>query len=747
MAVGLKALQPQQPRTGEKRSLLPRLRPDLEIVPQYWRGELHYVVKDPVRFHYFRVNEAEYFVLQELRTPITMDELRKRSRQVLGFELEERDIQQFLAHLAMSNLLSSRGLADSERLADTARKRRRMMLFQWFANYLFIRVPLWDPDRALNRVYPWFGWLFSKAFTVMWCLLIASALYIVVTNFGVLVHNAFSLLSGWNLVILSMAIFLTKLIHETGHAVFCKHYGGECHEMGFALLVFNPCMYCDTTDAWRFPSKWRRIAVGAAGMITEVTTASIAALIWVMADPGLMKTFMYSVMVTSSVSTVLFNANPLLRFDGYYILMDYVEIPNFRTKSTKYLGYWFRRYLLGVPQEEQDATRREKVIYMIYGIAAWLYRWLISFAIMFVLFRIFAPMGVVMLCSTVYGQILKPVGQVAVDVWRRFHSARVRTRFVLLLVCAAGVLTALWMIPVDYIVQAPCEIGPTESRIISAPIDGFVARLLVQEGQAVNQGDVLAIVVNEQLEKYLDILKSRELTIQRRRALALVEDPVKYMILGAELKAAGHEADLVRKKLTSGTIRAPFAGVVCMVKVREAGERKFSHPQVMPYLSRYSARVDEFRNAYVRVGVGMMQIARPAGTIVRTYVRQQDIVDIMPGQVIEAVLAAEPGVRLKSTVKDIAPSDEKDIDNPGIMAAAESGKLPSRRGISRSLFGGRSPLVNMYRVTSTIDVVSPRLRWGMTGKAHIIYRHNGPIGLYWFHKFYKMLKERVLDVI
>lgn len=745
MAVALSSLRTSAAQP-QKRTQLPVLRSDLEIVPQYWRGELIYIVKDPVRFHYFRISEAEYFVLQNIRTPVTMDDLRARSRRVLGYELEERDIQQFIRHLAVSNLLASRGLADAERFTETARKRRRMMLYQWFANYLFIRLPVWDPDRILDRIYPWFRWMFSPVATAVWVAFVLLAFYIVATNFGTLTEDAFSLLSGWNLLILSIAIFATKFVHEMGHALFCKHYGGECHEMGFALLVFNPCMYVDTTDAWRFPSKWARVAVGAAGMLSEIFLAAVFAFIWVMSDPGWWKTFAYSVMVTCSVSTILFNANPLLRYDGYYMLSDYLEIPNFRNKTIQYLSYVFKRYILGIRADPVPMTTREKWIYMVYGVAAWLYRWIVVIAITFVLFRIFPPLGVIMLISSVYGQVLMPVGKGVQEVFRNVRSGKVRTRLVLVLAAVLAALVGIWFIPVNYKITGPCEVVPAVSKVIRAPVDGRVEAVLVKEGDTVEEGQVLVRIVDEDLQAQVQILESRLEGLRRRKASALAEDMATYQMIEAAEKSIEHEIALSRKKLDEGTVRAPFAGTVCLIRVKEVGERHFAHPQVQAFAEEDTARINEFYKTEVNIGNGLMQIAKLPGYVLRVYVRQDEIAYIGEGQKIEAVLAAFPYDELKTQVKDVAPTDARDIDNPGVTQAGAGG-IPTRADVRRAFMGGYRPLMKFYQITAQLGQdVSETIRWGMTGKARVYYGR-GPFGQYWAHKIYKALRGRVQRVM
>ena len=305
------------------------------MVPHYYRGELSYVAKDPVTVSYYRLGEVEYVTLECFRQGMNVEHIQREVKKRTGYEITAIDIYKFANQLRGSNLLKSKGMEDVERLARNRRQARRTKFWQVISNYLFITIPLWDPDKLLEKLLPYFRFFLNTFVYVLAVVVTGAALWVVMENFAVLVADAFSLLSGWNLLILSMVIFGVKFFHEMGHALTCKHFGGEVHAIGPAFLVFQPCMFTDASDAWLFPSKWDRIGVTLAGIVAELLLAAVAALVWISSDPGLLKQVAYTTMVACSVHTLLFNANPLLRFDGYYILSDLVEIPNLRLKTSR----------------------------------------------------------------------------------------------------------------------------------------------------------------------------------------------------------------------------------------------------------------------------------------------------------------------------------------------------------------------------------------------------------------------------
>ena len=207
-------------------------------------------------------------------------------------------------------------------------------------------------------------------------------------------------------------------MHEFGHGLCCKHFGGECHEMGIMVLVLTPCLYCNVSDSWMLPNKWHRAAIGAAGIYVELVLASICTFLWWFSEPGLLHNLCLNVVFISSVSTVIFNGNPLLRYDGYYILADLVEIPNLRQKATTILSRKLSEWCLGMePPEDPFLPQRNQVFFALYSVAAAAYRWVITFSICWFLYRLFQSydlkiVGQAVVLASLYGLLGMPLYQV-----------------------------------------------------------------------------------------------------------------------------------------------------------------------------------------------------------------------------------------------------------------------------------------------------------------------------------------------
>src|SRR4029450_9491912 len=221
-----------------------------------------------------------------------------------------------------------------------------------------------------------------------------SLVFVQFDEFSRRLPNFHSFFGPQNWFYLAITMAVVKVLHEFGHGLSCKHFGGECHELGAMMLVFTPALYCNVSDSWMLPNKWHRAAIGAAGMYVELFLAALATFLWWFSTPGLFNHIMLSVMFICSVSTVVFNGNPLLRFDGYYILMDLLEIPNLRHKATEITRGFFVWLCLGIEQPENPFLPHQyQWAFGAYTIAAVIYRWLVVFSIVFFLNKVFEPYG------------------------------------------------------------------------------------------------------------------------------------------------------------------------------------------------------------------------------------------------------------------------------------------------------------------------------------------------------------------
>src|SRR5438067_7434231 len=366
----------------ERRKLVRlRVRADLQITPQKYEGKTHHVVKDPVSLRYYRFNEQEYFVVKHFDGKHTLEDTQKEfERTFRPHRLTLEDLEGFAQQLLTAGLVQHETAQAGKTLYEKRRKQRRLQRIATISNILYIKLPVFDPDKILKRMLRYTRWIFTWWFLAASVGLMLSAVLLVMTHFDTFYKNLpeYQEFFQWNTILyLWIALGIVKVIHEFGHGLSCKAFGGECHEMGALFLCLSPCLYCNVSDSWTLPSKWKRIIISFAGIYVELVIAALATFVWWNAQnyPTL-RHISLCVMVLCSISTVVFNANPLMRFDGYYILADWLEIPNLRDRANRMIKNITCEYGLGMevqPEPYMETTR--KALFITFAIVSYIYRW------------------------------------------------------------------------------------------------------------------------------------------------------------------------------------------------------------------------------------------------------------------------------------------------------------------------------------------------------------------------------------
>ncbi|HPZ82977.1 MAG TPA: hemolysin D, partial [Thermogutta sp.] len=358
--------------SSSARKLSIRKRADLVAQKQRYEGETYYVIKDPVGLNYFRFQEEEFFILNQLDGQSSLDEIKARfEAEFPPQKITLEELQQFVGMLHRSGLVVAVVPEQGRQLLKRRRERRKRELLSALGNILAIRFRGIDPERILTAMYPWVRWVFHPAFLIACVVLWIAALLLIASEFRVFLNRLptfHQFFTPTNALWLALTLAVTKIIHEFGHGLSCKHFGGECHEMGIMLLVLTPCLYCNVSDSWMLPNRWHRAAIGAAGIFVELTLAALATFIWWFSEPGLINHLALNVMFICSVSTLVFNGNPLLRYDGYYVLADILEIPNLRQKATQLLSRTAAHWFLGIkPPDDPFLPQRNRALFVLYA--------------------------------------------------------------------------------------------------------------------------------------------------------------------------------------------------------------------------------------------------------------------------------------------------------------------------------------------------------------------------------------------
>ncbi len=505
-----------------RKQLRLRLRRDLVIESQRYEGRVYFVLKDPVSLRYYRLKQNEHFLLQFLDGKRTLEDAQK------AYERQYRPERLPLEHLeSFAQQLLTAGLAQNEspragiQLFERRGKRRRSEWMQTLTNILYIKIPVIDPDRILTAMLGYVGWIFSLWFFALSVVLMLSAAGLVAMNFDTFrakLPNYHEFFSFKTVVYLWGALAVVKVIHEFGHGLSCKRFGGEVHEMGALFLCFSPALYCNVSDAWTLPNKWHRIVISFAGIYVELVIAAISTFVWWnTAGQPFLNNLSLSLMVVCSVSTVVFNANPLMRYDGYYVLADWLEIPNLRERANRYLTNLVLEFCLGVevPPEAYMALWR-RMLFVIYAIVSYIYKWVVTFTILYFMYNFLRPYKLevfsTMLALAALASMLGwPLYRMIQNINRRGRlpdMKRVRVAITATVVFALLLFVLLVPVPISRVMgQGLIQAIPESGSRITLTQQGKLLHLKVTDGDVVREGEQLAEFIDPELED--DLLKAK----------------------------------------------------------------------------------------------------------------------------------------------------------------------------------------------------------------------------------------------
>lgn len=559
-----------------------RMRGDLVCTRQSYQGVEYWVVKEPLAQKFYQFPPHVYFLLTQLDGRKSAEEiLDDYHRRFAPKRIKPEELQQLLQRFHRDSLVVADASHQGFELLKRGRKNWWMETFQKFTNILAVRFRGVDPDRFLGALTYYTGWLFTPLAGLGVGILALVALLSVLINWNEFQANLpgfdqFFNAQKWYLFAIVLAV--TKIFHELGHGVSCKKFGGECHEIGFMLLVMTPCLYCNVSDSWRLPSKWQRATIGAAGMYVEVILATIATFVWWFVQPGLVQDICLQVMLVSSVSTVLFNGNPLLRFDGYYILSDLLEIPNLHQRSSRALNTLLGRHWLGLKMPPDPMLPRNRLLaFALFIVASFLYRGFVLFSILVFLTRWLEPYGLETVGqSLAWFSLAGMIGWPGYRLYRFFavpgRMMQIKPKqFAVVSVISAVVIAIVLFTPWPHSIRCRVVLMPMAMETVYAQEGGVLRELFVKPGEQVLQGQLLARLENLDLDLEIQqVVSDRDQAAKQReimqRASADISDNFEYIqqlaVLTSELLK--HEEVLENLKLRQAELelRAPIAGTV-----------------------------------------------------------------------------------------------------------------------------------------------------------------------------------------
>src|SRR6266851_412840 len=586
-----------------------RMRGDLAIAPQKYEGRTYYVVKDPVSLRYYRFKEHEHFVIKHMDGSTSLDEAQKEfEKRYRPERMKLEDLEAFAQQLINAGLAQNESPQAGKLLFDQRKKRRRQEWIQALTNILYIKIPIFDPDRLLARMVPYCRWIFTSTF------LIASVAFMLFAIFWVALHweafleklpyshdfftfRNFATFAAQNLGYMWIGLAVVKVIHEFGHGLSCKAFGGEVHEMGLLFLVLSPAMYCNVSDAWTLPNKWKRIIISAAGIYVELIIAAIATFVWwnTPSHPvffGIdVNSLSLSLMVLCSISTVLFNANPLMRYDGYYVLADWLEIPNLRDRSNRFLKNLVLEFCLGVEvQPEPYMELSRKILFVIYAIVSYVYRIWVTYYIIQFLYSFLEPYRLQVVSELLaWGAAGSLIGWPLFRLAKNLHKRGRLPDMKPLRVTITSTVVAVFILfvflvplPVARVIQTgavellpdPDEQEDAAKVFVPVPAILEVMGPHCRDGREVQAGEVLAVFRSLELEEQLDKAKSEaaqkenEILTAGGQLTGPLEPKERNDILSSiatltgESEAYNKEVNNLAGTMERLTLRAPRSGII-----------------------------------------------------------------------------------------------------------------------------------------------------------------------------------------
>jgi len=697
--------------------LKPRLRSHAQLHRHQYRGDIWYVLQDLTMERFLRFSPAVNSIIAMMDGERTVEELSRQACNRLGDEAPTQDeVIQLLTQLYRADVLQCDVTPDAAELLKRHQEQSRRQLQSRLFSFFSWRFPLFDPERLLRRlmpaVRPAFGWVGA----LVWLAAVLPAAVLGAAHWSDLTMNMLDhILLPQNLLILWLLFPLIKAFHEFGHAFATKAFGGEVHEMGVMLLVLTPVPYVDASSAWAFRNKWQRVLVGAAGMWIELFLAALALYIWLAVEPGIVRGLAYNTIFIAGLSTVLFNANPLLRYDGYYILADLIEIPNLRGRSNAYLGYLCERYLFGSHNAEaQPATTEEKAWFVGWGVLSFFYRIVVVIAILLYLAEYLFSLGALLAVAAalVWGAI--PLGKAVHFLFNSPRIQLVRQRAIWVSAALALLIAAIVaLVPLPYRTDAEGVVWIPDEAFVRAGAEGFISEVVVQPGSYVRRGDVLLTLSNPTLSAEERLLAGRMRELEARHIQYLLFDPVKADMTRDEIRYTHSRLARVREQLADLTIRSRSAGTF-----------------VLP-------AAEDLPGRFAKKGELLGHVVELGTVTVRTVVSQAIFDLVRSGtRAVEVRLSERIGETVPAVIRRIVPGASEKLPTRALGTEGGGGVAldPNDRQ-------GLTAVQKVFQID--LELASHAKLVNLGGRSYVRFDHGwAPLGTQWYRQIRQLFLSR-----
>lgn len=661
----------------EKKHFTGELRTDLEIFkgePDS-NGKPNWIIFDPVSDKYFRISGEDHSIIGTISENCEVDAFIEKLC-LRGIHCEKDKVLRILNFLHQSNLMLPIYHVTEEKMLKFREAKRRAFIHMLLNTYLFFKVPILKPDRLLARTIGTVTQIFNW-WTLMFITVIAVSGYIsLITGWHKFTADLLGTINLQGLIRYSLAIVLIKFVHEFAHAYTAKACGIRVRRMGVAFIIFFPRLYTDLTDSWRIPSRKSRFWIDSAGIISELLIGGWAALVWAYSGPGVTQSVAYYIFAVSIINTVLINGNPFIRYDGYYLLMDVVNIDNLQSRSIERIRENFRHYCFGIEYTNNDNTRGIKKAFLIFfGIASFLYRiFLYTSIILIVYFQFTKTLGILLLVLEIWLLIIKPF--MAEYKMIKLLKNKIKKRNALSsMIGTCAVLLALFL-PLPWNISLPCEIKPAQTTLLYAKNDGYLEMLYFDDGNQVKLGQKVMTQYNPAIgwtlrESQLELeICDFELDSAQSSITTLGQTQIK-------LQAKRNAENTVKEfkhKLNSLEFYSPIDGVLAL----------------------YDRHLKQGK--WLRKGEIIGEIFNPDKMIVTAYIPEAELKKINGNEHVSIALTDMPGSFSGKIVSPVTPSPV--VLPPSPLLHIFGGKITCYPSEEQNTF---MPLEPHYRIDIEFD--------------------------------------------
>ncbi len=556
-------------------SAYPRLRRDVRTHYQEFRGKPSYIVEDTARGKFYHLGFPEHQFIQCLDGKTTISRALAENAATQGEDaLTEQQADRLIRLLVDNDLLETESSGQADRRREQWSKKKDKEKNNWLTKIFFFKFPLGCPDRFLKSSAARIGWIFSIPCLLLWLVLISYAGIELARNWDVFIAATGNVIAPGNWWRIALIYVGLKLIHEMGHGIATRRFGGSVPEWGVMVLLFvTPLAYVDASTSWRFHSRAHRILVSLAGMYVELAIAALCVIAWTRTDPGTLGTTLHSAIFAASTVTLLFNANPLMRFDGYYVLVDLLGIPNLGNKGQYFLSWLGKRVFLGMKELSLPVDVRLRPIAIpLYGILAAVWKIIVWVGILIILSLLAKGAGLFL--------VLLSIGTLAIGSLIKFSRflfignggqkpdlSRALPRLTFFLIAVAA---TLWFVKVDPAGRAVGVVEFAGKETIRVGCNGVVDAVLVEPGQVVEKGSLLLQMSNPDEETARDQLRL-ELSEARIRARRYFQSADLTAFQAEQGNIKGLEKNLNEKDLYLAQLelKAPISGRIVARNLNE----------------------------------------------------------------------------------------------------------------------------------------------------------------------------------